>query len=67
MWPFLDVLQLRGRSCGLVNFATVLARTLEEKVVINENGVRKAGPLFAHLLGSDRTSQPGNECCCLSG
>ena len=31
----------KGRPKGKRNFATVLAKTLEEKVVINENGVRK--------------------------
>lgn len=31
----------RGRPKGTLNLATVLARTLREKVVINENGRRK--------------------------
>jgi len=31
----------RGRPKGTLNMATVLARTLREKVVINENGRRK--------------------------
>ena len=31
----------KGRPKGKRNFATVLERTLQEKVVINENGVRK--------------------------
>ena len=31
----------RGRPKGALNLATVLARTLREKVVINENGKRK--------------------------
>ena len=55
--PFLDVLQLRGRSCGVVNFATVLAKTPEEKVVINETECVKPGPLFAHL-SRQRPHQP---------
>lgn len=32
----------RGRPRGSLNFATVLERALREKVVINENGVRKS-------------------------
>jgi len=32
----------RGRPKGALNMATVLARTLREKVVIDENGKRKA-------------------------
>jgi hypothetical protein len=32
---------LRGRPRGALNLATVLARTLREKVMINENGKRK--------------------------
>jgi len=32
---------LNGRPRGVLNFATVLERTLREKVVINENGRRK--------------------------
>jgi hypothetical protein len=32
----------RGRPKGALNMATVLARTLREKVVIEENGKRKA-------------------------
>jgi Family of unknown function (DUF5681) len=31
----------RGRPKGALNMATVLERTLRDKVVINENGVRK--------------------------
>jgi hypothetical protein len=31
----------RGRPKGTLNMATVLARTLREKVIINENGRRK--------------------------
>jgi Family of unknown function (DUF5681) len=31
----------KGRPKGTLNFATVLARTLREQVVINEGGVRK--------------------------
>jgi len=31
----------RGRPKGTLNMATVLARTLREKVVIDENGKRK--------------------------
>ena len=31
----------KGRPKGKRNFATVLAETLEEKTVVNENGVRK--------------------------
>ena len=31
----------KGRPKGTVNLATVLERTLREKVVVNENGVRK--------------------------
>jgi hypothetical protein len=31
----------KGRPKGRCNLATILARTLKEKVVINENGVRK--------------------------
>jgi hypothetical protein len=32
---------LQGRPKGTLNMATVLARTLREKVIINENGRRK--------------------------
>jgi hypothetical protein len=32
---------LKGRPKGTLNMATVLARTLREKVIINENGQRK--------------------------
>jgi len=32
---------LRGRPKGTLNLATVLARTLREKVVVNEHGKRK--------------------------
>jgi hypothetical protein len=32
----------KGRPKGRLNFATVLERTLQEKVVIEEDGVRKA-------------------------
>jgi hypothetical protein len=32
---------LQGRPKGTLNIATVLARTLREKVIINENGRRK--------------------------
>ena len=34
----------KGRPKGALNMATVLARTLREKVVVNENGQRKVIP-----------------------
>lgn len=40
----------KGRPKGALNLATVLWRTLQERVVVNENGVRKTVPKLEAAL-----------------